>query len=65
MFTDTAYKQDSKHVGVCHFQIREIIQDGKEVVMDYGSTERMVADRLTKPLAGVKHVVFVKMYGLF
>ena len=32
--------------------------------MDYCSTEKMVADGLTKPLAGVKHVVFVKMCGL-
>jgi hypothetical protein len=63
-FTDTAYKPHSKHVGVRVCQIREIIEDGKEVVMDYCSTERMVADGLTKPLAGVKHVVFVKMCGL-
>ena len=63
-FMDTAYKPHSKHVGVRVCQIREIIEDGKEVVMDYCSTERMVADGLTKPLAGVKHVVFVKMCGL-
>ena len=63
-FTDTAYKPHSKHVGVSICQIPEIIEDGKEVVMNYCSTERMVADGLTKPLPGVKHVVFVKMCSL-
>jgi len=45
-------------------QNQEIIEDGKEVVMDYYSTEKMVVDGLTKPLAGVKHVVFVNMCSL-
>jgi len=63
-FTDTAYKPQSKNVGVRVCQIREIIEDRKEVVMDFCSTERMVADGRTKPLVGVKHVVFVKMGGL-
>jgi len=32
--------------------------------MDYCSTERMVADGLTKPLAEVKPVIFDKISGL-
>ena len=63
-FTDTAYKPHFKHVGVRVCQVREIIEDGKEVVMDYCSTEKMVADGLTKPLTGAKHMVFVEMCGL-
>ena len=64
-FMDTMYKPHSKHVGVGVCQVQEIIEDGKEVVMDYCSTDRMVADRLTKPLVGAKHAIFVRMCGLY
>jgi len=59
--TDTTCKPHSKHVGVGVCQVREIIEDGKEVVMDYCGTDRMVADGLTKPLVGAKHAIFVRM----
>ena len=64
-FMDTAYNPHSKHIGVRVYQVREIIEDGKEVVMDYCSTDRMVADGLTKPLPGAKHTIFVEMCGLY
>jgi len=63
-FADTTYKPHSRQVGVRVCQVREIIEDGKEVVMDYCGTDKMVADGLTKPLVKAKHVVFVKMCGL-
>jgi len=59
-----AYKPHAKHVVVHICQIWVITEDGQEVVIDYCSTETMVADGLTKPLVGVKLGVFVKMYGL-
>jgi len=64
-FTNTTYKPHTKHVGVGVYQVREIIEDGKEVVMNYCNTDRMVADGLTKPLVGAKHVIFVRMCGLY
>ena len=63
-FKDTTYKPHSKHIGVRVHQIREFIEDGKEVVMEYCRTGDMVADGLTKPLLLVKHKDFVRMCGL-
>jgi len=34
-FKDTTYKPHSKNIGVRVYQIREFIEDGKDVVMDY------------------------------
>jgi len=64
-FADTRYKAHSKHVGVRICQVWEIIEDGKERVMDYCGTDRMVAEGLTKPLVGTKHAIFVRMCGLY
>ena len=58
------YKPHSWHIGVRFCQVRELIQEGKEVVIEYCGTDKMVADRLTKPLVKAKHAVFVKMCGL-
>jgi len=63
IFTDTEYKPHSNNMGIHVCQIREIIEDGKDVVMDYWHIKMMVTDGPTKPLAGVKHVVFVNIYG--
>ena len=63
-FTDTTYKPHSRHVGVRVCQVREVIEDRKEVVMEYCRTDKMVADGLTKPLVKAKHAVFVNMCGL-
>ena len=63
-FTDTAYKPYSKHVGIRVCQVQKIIEDGKEIVMNYYSTEKMVADVLTKPFTEAKYMVFVEMYSL-
>jgi len=64
MFTNRVYQLHSHHVGIHVCQIREIIEDGKDVVIDYCNIERRIVDGPTKPLVGVEHVVFVKMYGL-
>jgi len=63
-FKDTAYTPHSKHIGVRVHQIREFIEDGREVTMDYCRTNNMVADGLTKPLVLGKHILFVRMCGL-
>src|SRR5207237_7020604 len=63
-FKDTTYKPHSKHIGVRVHQIREFIEDGQDVVMEYCWTGDMVADGLTKPLLLVKHKDFVRMCGL-
>ena len=63
-FKDTAYKPHSKHIGVRMHQIREFIEDGREVTMDYCRIDDMVADGLTKPLVLSKHILFVRMCGL-
>jgi len=64
-FKDTTYKPHSKHIGVRVHQIREFIEDGKDVVMNYCRTDKMIADGLTKPLVVSKHLEFVRMCGLF
>ena len=63
-FKDTTYKPHSKHIGVRIYQIREFIEDGKEVTMSYCGTNNMIADGLTKPLVLSKHEQFVRMCGL-
>jgi len=63
-FKDTAYKPHSKHIGVHVHQIREFIEDGREVTTDYCTINDMVADGLTKPLVLSKHILFVRMCGL-
>ena len=63
-FKDTTYKPHCKHIGVRVHQIREFIEDGKEVVIEYCRIGDMVADGLTKPLLLVKHKDFVRMCGL-
>ena len=64
MFKDTAYKPHSKQLGVRVHLIREFIEDGREVTMDYCRTDHMVADGLTKPLVLSKYILFVRMCGL-
>ena len=64
MFKDTAYKSHSKHIGVRVHQIREFIEDGSEVTMDYCRTNDMVADGLAKPPVLSKHILFVRKCGL-
>ena len=49
MFTDRVYQPHFNYVGIPVCQIREIIDDGKNVVMDYCNIERMIADGPTKP----------------
>jgi len=61
---DMTYKPHSKHIGIRIHQIREFIEDGKEVTMSYCRTSDMIADGLTKPLVLSKHVQFVRMCGL-
>jgi len=63
-FKDTTYKPHSKHIGVSIHQIKEFIEDGKEVTMGYCGTSDMIADRLPKPLVLSKHVQFLQMCGL-
>jgi len=63
-FKDTGYKPHTKHIGVRVHQIREFIEDRREVTMDYCRTNDMVADVLTKPLVLSQHILFVRMCGL-
>jgi len=63
-FKDTAYKPHSKHIAIRVHQIRDFIEDGRKVTMDYCRTNNMVADGLTKPLALSKCILFVRMCGL-
>jgi len=65
MFKDTAYEPHSKHIGIRGHQIREFIEDGGEVTIDYSRTNDMVADGLTKPLVLSQHILFVRICGLF
>ncbi|GIL78814.1 hypothetical protein Vretifemale_8246 [Volvox reticuliferus] len=53
----------SKHIDVQHHMVRERIASG-EVVLKYCTTERMVADTLTKALAEAKFVWCRKEMGL-
>ena len=62
-FKDTTYKFHSKHIGVQVHQIREFIEDGQDVIMEYCQMDKMIADGLTKRLVASKHVEFVCMYG--
>jgi len=59
-FQDTAYKPHSKDIGIRVYEIREFIEDGREVTMDYCRTNDMLADGLTKPLVLSKHILFVQ-----
>jgi len=63
-FKDTTYKTHSNHIGVRVHQIREFIEDRKDVVMDYCRTDKMIADGLTKPLVVSKYLEFVRTCGL-
>jgi hypothetical protein len=47
--------QQSKHIGVLHHFVREQASR-QEIVLEYCSTERMVADSLTKVIAKNKFV---------
>jgi len=42
-------------------QIREFIEDGREVMIDYCMTNDMVADGLTTSLVLSKHILFARM----
>ena len=63
-FKDTAYKSHCKYISVRGHQIREFIEDGKDVIIDYYYMDKMSADSVTKLLVAGKHVKCVRMYGL-
>jgi hypothetical protein len=54
----------SKHIDVVHHFARERVLR-KEVVFNYISTDRMLADVLTKALASVKHLFCCKGMGVY
>ena len=51
-------------MGIQVYQIREFIEDGKDVIIDYCQTDKMIADSLTKLLVASKHVEFIRMCRL-
>jgi hypothetical protein len=53
----------TKHIDVKHHWIRELVASHQIEVL-YVSTEHMVADALTKPLARDRHTVLTKEMGL-
>ena len=60
---DSIISNRSKHIDVSYHLIRDYVEMGK-VILEYISTDLMVADGLTKALAAVKHKKFVEMLGL-
>ena len=54
----------SKHIDIQHHYIREKIES-KEIDINYMSTDEMIADALTKPLARPKFSKFVADMGLY
>jgi hypothetical protein len=53
----------TKHIDIQHHFVREQVEVGS-VVMRYISTDDMVADALTKPLAAERHTSLVEEMGV-
>ena len=54
------FKPSTRHVGVKHFWLRELIREG-DVAISYVRTDEMVADGLTKALERGEHQGFINM----
>ena len=52
----------SKHIDIKHHFIRQVL-DCQPIKLTYMSTENMIADVLTKPLAGPKHLFCTRGLG--
>ncbi len=53
---------NTKHIDVHHHFVRERVENGE--VIEYCSTEEMVADVLTKALPKEQHYKLISMFGL-
>jgi transposase InsO family protein len=58
------HHERTKHIDVRHHYLREQVES-KTIKLDYISTDQMVADALTKPLARDRHRMLAKEMGLF
>lgn len=54
----------SKHIDIRHFFIRDVLRDNKAITLEYLSTDKMLADVLTKPLPRVRHELLTSALGL-
>ena len=59
----TQYHRRSKHIAVRYHYTRNLIEN-EVVKLDFKPTEEMMADGLTKPLAGTPFRNFIRMLGL-
>lgn len=57
------YHPRTKHIDIRHHFIRDLIH-GEEIQLEYISTQDMVADVMTKPLASPKHRQCIRHLGL-
>ncbi|CAL1682484.1 unnamed protein product [Lasius platythorax] len=60
---NAALSQRTKHIDVRHHFVRESVEN-KKVTIKHLSTDEMIADMLTKPLARNKYECYVKRLGL-
>ena len=60
---DPKYYRRSKHIDIRHHYIRDIVTHG-EVVLRHISTDSMVVDPLTKPIARDAFVSHISSMGL-
>lgn len=59
----SAYKPNTKHIDIKYHFVREHIEKG-DIAIQYISTDKMIADSLTKPLFKQKHSVCSEGMGL-
>ena len=53
----------SKHIDVAYHNTRDLVKRGR-LIVSYVPTADMIADGLTKPLTGAKHIAFLEGLNL-
>ena len=57
------YHAWTKHIAIQHHYVREVVKAGK-IKIEYIPTNKMLANGLTKPLAGLAFLKFRTLLGL-
>lgn len=63
MSKNPEFHQRSKHIDIQYHYVRERVAE-KSITLDFISTDKMIADSLTKPLNGPQHRKLINQMGL-